>query len=249
MKSAPKWWIDGAECPDCGEVHPRCASHVQNDEDEGNIKRPCRALPMNGYHRCASHGGDQAKLGLEVSMDVEIDLYADIRTLMRRCAISTAGRTYVESLEDALHKSNTMVMLLGLLIETLAPKATATDTVVAEGTQRERVEWTVTREGMVGPDHQGDLQVHPWVTLYKEWVDTQARLAKVAADLGLTERQVQVAETQVQMMASTLATILTELGLDLHDPRTRKVIERNLLTMETQAVESRPALTGAATSS
>ncbi len=247
-KVAPDWYISSLPCPTCAQVHPRCASDVE--EPNGEL-RPCGSRPVGGAHLCTSHGGKGLKESRisQDSLSEEIDRYAAIGPLLRRCAVATQGRTYVESLEDALHRANTMVLLLSMLIETLSAKATSVQTIVAEGTPKERSEWEVTKEGMVGPNVEGDLVVHPWVALYREWTDTQAKLAKVAADLGLTERQVEVAEAQVQIMSTTMVTILSELGIDLHDPRTRVILERNLLSMQATTIDTTAALTASATSS
>jgi hypothetical protein len=248
MPIAPDWYVSNLPCPTCGQVHSRCASDVTEDGAE----RPCGSAPVGGAHLCAAHGG-RALAESRVSSDTlaeEIERHSKVGPLLRRCAVDTKGRTYVESLEDALHRANTMVLLLSLLIETLNIAATSEEVVVAEGTPKETLQYRVIAEGMVGPDIDGNLAVHPYVTLYREWTNTQAQLAKVAADLGLTERQVEVAEAQVQIMSTTLFTILTELEIDLADPRTRRILERNLLAMQSTSVDTTGReLTASATAS
>jgi hypothetical protein len=247
MAVAPDWYVSNLSCPTCGQVHTRCASDVP----EGDTRRPCNTHPVGGSFLCASHGG-RAHAESSVSagdLNEEIERYSKVRPLLRLCAVETKGRTYIESLEDALHRANTMVLLLHMLIETLNVSAQADEIVVAEGTPKERIEYRVKAEGMVGPNHEGDLVAHPWVVLYKEWVDTQAKLARVAADLGLTERQVEVAEAQVKIMSSTLLQILTELEIELDDPRTRRILERNLLSMQSSSIDTTARLTASATAS
>lgn len=243
----PEWYLNGTACPTCGEVHDRCGDHVKGDRN-GATKRPCRGQPRVGQWRCGSHASE-AERSERIDVEAMIQQHRPIGELLRRCSVAVKGRTYIESLEDALHRANTMVVLLSMLIETLPARSQTSQVVVAEGTPRERVEYETTVDGMVGPDHEGDLGVHPYVTLYRDWVDTQAKLSKAAADLGLTERQVQVQEVQVRIIASTLSAILTDLNIDLADPRTRAVVENHLLRMETASVDIGRSLTATATAS
>ena len=247
MPIAPDWYVSNLPCPDCGQIHTRCAADVTEDD----ALRPCGGHPVGGAYLCASHGG-RALAESNISGDSladEIERFSKIGPLVRRCAVETRGRTHIEALEDALHRANTMVLLLSLLIETLNFHAESKEVVVAEGTPKETIHYSTKTEGMVGPDVDGNLAVHPYMTLYHDWIDTQAKLAKVAADLGLTERQVEVAEAQVQIMSTTLLTILTELEIDLHDPRTRRILERNLLSMQSTSIDTTGRLTASATAS
>lgn len=240
----PRWYLDREPCPSCAQVHKRCGGHVQ----EADTERPCLGAPLVGQWRCRSHASVEERSEV-VDVEDMVKTYAPLGALLQKCSVSTRGRTYVESLEDALHRSNTMVMLLSMLIETLPARAKATEVVEAEGTPRERTRYITHDEGMVGPDHEGDLAVHPYMTLYREWTQTQASLSKMASDLGLLERQVQVQEVHVRLMATTLSGILSDLGIDLTDPRTRSIIEGHLLRMETTSVDMGRSLTAAATSS
>ena len=159
--------------------------------------------------------------------------------------------TFAESVEDGLHRANSMVAMLQVLVKTLAGRAQSVRGLVAEGTPRERTEVTVIQEGWVGPDHDGDMVVHPWVQLYKEWVQIQGQLASKASDLGLLERQVRVQEAQMTAFAEALNGMLSDLGIDMGDPRTMGIIERRLLAIDSQVIEidHSAELTAVATSS
>ena len=244
MFTIPAWYLDAKPCPKCGETHRRCGDHTTREGE----KVPCMGVVAPGQWRCSRHASATEKAE-RVDVEQMIKDYAPIGALMKKCAVSTRGRSYVESLEDALHRANTNVMLLGLLIETLPAKAKATETIVAEGTPREAVVYTTIQDGMVGPNHDGDLAVHPYMVMYREWTQTQGQLSKLAADLGLIERQVEIQEVQVRMVAATLSAILSDLQIDLSDPRTRSIIETHLLKMETATVELGTGMTGAVTSS
>jgi len=240
----PDWYLNRRACPTCGQEHSRCGDHAHGDDG----KRPCQRHAPAGQWRCPDHA-TAAERREVVDVDEIIKAYRPIGDLMRRCAVSTKNRTYVESLEDALHRANTMVMMLSMLIETLPAKSQTREVVEGEGTPRETTRFITDIDGMVGPDHEGDMAVHPYMTLYREWTDTQGKLSKLAADLGLTERQIEVQEVQVRIMATTMSGILADLGVDLTDPGTRSIIERHLLRMETTSVETQGSLTATATAS
>jgi hypothetical protein len=71
--------------------------------------------------------------------------------------------------------------------------------------------------------------VNVWVKLYEEWHDRLVRVAKVAIDVGVGERQVRLAERQAQQLAKVVRAILTDLGHDLGDERVRKVVRLRLV--------------------
>jgi hypothetical protein len=71
--------------------------------------------------------------------------------------------------------------------------------------------------------------INVWVKLYEEWHDRLVRVAKLAIDAGVEERQVGLAEQQAQQLASIIRAVLTDLGHDLGDERVRKVVRVRLL--------------------
>lgn len=240
----PDWYLNRMPCPSCGEEHPKCGDHVGSRE----MKRPCRGSVAAGQWRCSRH---RSAKEAEEQVDIEeiVRTHAPIGQLMRKCGVTVRNRTYVESLEDALHRANVNVMLLGMLIETLAPTAEFDEIVEAEGTPKETTRFIQRKAGLVGPDHEGDLATHPYMIMYQDWVKTQGQLSKLAADLGLIERQVEVQEAQVKVMAVTLSAILADLEIDLSDPRVRSIIETHLLRMEQTSIEIAGSLTATATAS
>lgn len=240
----PEWFEQRIACPRCDQVHRRCGGHVVRAGED----IPCGGAPPAGQWRCGRHATAAEKAEI-VDVDAMVKEFVPIGELLKKCSVTVRGRTYIESLEDALHRANSMVMLLHMLINTLPAATDYREVVEAEGTPRETTRFIADRPGMVGPDHEGDLAVHPYMALYREWVGMQGQLSKVAADLGLTERQIEIQEVHVRIMATTLAAILGDLDIDIADPRTRGIIERHLLTMETTAIEAPNALTASATAS
>jgi hypothetical protein len=70
--------------------------------------------------------------------------------------------------------------------------------------------------------------VNVWVKLYQEWHDRLVRVAKVAIDAGVAERQVRLAEEQAQQLAQVIRAILIDLGHDLADEHVREVVRLRL---------------------
>jgi hypothetical protein len=55
------------------------------------------------------------------------------------------------------------------------------------------------------------------------------RVAKVAIDAGVEERQVRLTEAQAQQLAAVIRAILADLGHDLKDESVRKVVRLRLV--------------------
>lgn len=74
-----------------------------------------------------------------------------------------------------------------------------------------------------------------WVTGAREMTESMAKYAKMAHDMGVAERKLQVVELQGQMIAKVLTTTLHELGLsqDMED-RARAVMDAQLRMLATR---------------
>lgn len=68
-----------------------------------------------------------------------------------------------------------------------------------------------------------------WVSFRDNAVERLARYAKMALDVGIEERQIQLAEQQAQQLVAVITSILTDLGHDLQDIHTREVVRRRLI--------------------
>lgn len=245
MPTAPQWYVLGRPCPQCGAPHSFCSSHGKGGD-------PCGSPPLEGSWLCSSHGGravtEMGALAPE-QVDSLIDTYAQIGPLLKQAKVSTRGRSYTESIQDGLQRANAMVAMLEVLVSTLAARARFHTNLIGEGGPKERETYEVTTEGLIGPNHEGDLQAHPWVILLKEWTALQVQFASKASDLGLIERQVRVQEAQVSVVAEALMGVLSDLGIDLNDPSVQSVIETRLLAIDSTAIEVDTPMTAAATSS
>lgn len=245
MAKPPSWYVRGSHCPECGSLHPGCAKHNATGV-------PCRGGVGEGKWLCNSHGGralDEIGSLSPAAVDDLVESYGKIGPLLQQAKVSTRGKTHSESIRDGLDRANAMVAMLEVLVGTLAPAADSHVEILGAGTPRESEVHRVDIEGMVGPDHAGDLQTHPWVILLKEWTAAQVQFAAKASDLGLIERQVRVQEAQVSVVAEALIGVLNDLGLNLEDPAVQAAIERHLLAIDSTVVEIDSPMTAAATSS
>lgn len=70
-----------------------------------------------------------------------------------------------------------------------------------------------------------------WLKLLGEWEDRITKSSKMAIDAGIAERQTQVIEGQAALFASTLWSILSELGIE-QGPQTTAVVRRHMLSLK-----------------
>jgi hypothetical protein len=243
---APRWYLHGAACPECGEAHTYCADHNADGD-------PCRGRCVTNSWKCATHGGRALRDLAPIEgrdLDEMVKTYQSVGPLLDAAHVKTAGMDFAESVQDALNRANAMVQTLYVLLRTLAPRAKFSTYWLGEDGPRPQLVVDVQTEGLIGPDDKANLQAHPWMTLYKEWVTIQGQLATKASDLGLVEHQIRVQEAQTEVLAMTLMAILTDLGIDPQSPEALPVIERRLLAMDSTVIElGRPALTATATGS
>jgi hypothetical protein len=70
-------------------------------------------------------------------------------------------------------------------------------------------------DAIFGPDHTGDLGPHILLGLYNEERDRFAKLAKLALDAGIDEREVKVLERQGALFADLVRRLLDDPSLGL----------------------------------
>lgn len=76
---------------------------------------------------------------------------------------------------------------------------------------------------------EAEAAFNVWVRLYQDERDRLVRVARAAVDAGVAERHVQLAEQQAARLAQVVSAILSDLGHDLDDENTRKVVRLRLL--------------------
>lgn len=86
-------------------------------------------------------------------------------------------------------------------------------------------------EAIYGPNHLGDGAPHVVYTMWSEERDRHAKLAKMAIDVGIAEKQLGLAERQADLLASIFIRVLRDpaVGLAPHQQDiARKVVAREL---------------------
>jgi hypothetical protein len=68
-----------------------------------------------------------------------------------------------------------------------------------------------------------------WVMWRDHSMKNMATYAKMALDVGIEERQIQLAEQQAQQLVAIISAVLTDLGHDLQDFRIRDVVRKRLM--------------------
>lgn len=68
-----------------------------------------------------------------------------------------------------------------------------------------------------------------WVQWRDHAMSRMAQYAKMALDVGIEERQIQIAEKHAQQIVTVITAVLTDLGLDPTDISTRQIVRRRLV--------------------
>jgi len=76
---------------------------------------------------------------------------------------------------------------------------------------------------------RGVEQMNRWVTWRDHAVERMARFAKMAIDVGIEQRQIELAEQQARELVVVITAILTDLGHDLRDMKTRDIVRKRLM--------------------
>lgn len=189
----------GIECPSCHEVHHRCIGHYERADGP----RPCGRVGTDGQERCGRHGGEVA---------------SPARARARRAAIAPRSK--------ALSTAIATLNALGVPIDTdpldaLRAQVRESAGIVAyfrERLQQLRVPDPGDAGGLDalwGPDHTGDQTQHILLGLYNEERDRFAKLAKLALDAGIDEREIRVLEHQAVLFADVMRKVLDDPDLGL----------------------------------
>lgn len=107
---------------------------------------------------------------------------------------------------------------------------------------------TVVTNGEFGDTVTIDSEVvSRWVTLRDSAADRMAKYSKMASDMQIDAKQIEIAEGHAQQIVSVITKVLTDLGHDLLDGDTRAIVRKRLLegaTIEGTATEVTSGLIG-----
>lgn len=220
----------------CGQIHLCCRGHVRarTEREERIIKRgdPCGLPAIPGGVVCRLHGGATPQVRRAAAARLAADkATGEVAVILEAATEAVAGRNPVEAFDDARQRAGAMVLALGMAVGQLAFQADAKVKVVYDDKGAPHVIVKVREEGLVGPNHAGDLAAHPLVKLYGEWLDRSARIEKIASDAGLEERRVVLEEANARGIHQVITETLAELGVEL-DERVRGIVAAKLRALD-----------------
>lgn len=164
----------------------------------------CRRASTPGATVCHFHGGaaPQVKRAAARRLALGRAMGEAGRLLDELGSISAESADPTVTILEAVARARQMALLFDELVAGLETKAKAS---IVDG------EVVVSSQGIVGPDHLGDLRVHPYVELQRHWNGEAAKVAKAALDAGISERQMQLAEANVRRMAAAFRAFVVHL--------------------------------------
>lgn len=205
----------------------RCV-RVKRDGDR------CGGWRVKGTTLCSKHGG----------MAPQIRAAGERREALARVErMAVAAGTDMDPLEhllDSLYRSYRLVCVYGVMVSAI--DAVAEDEAAANETLRgelgysentnerdsdELIVWSNDR--LLALNSKGEAQLHPYQQAYERAIERHGKLAKLCIDVGISERQMAIAEGQAQQLAAVVAAILTDLGHDLTEPGVREVVRLRLI--------------------
>jgi hypothetical protein len=139
----------------------------------------CKRWAIRGGTVCSTHGGRSPAVKAAARRRLEERrVRTDMGRLLVELEAETAERSVDDVLVEQLHRGQAMVEVLGEMI-----------------TQQ---------TALFGPDHLGDGRPNVVATMYAEWVERTAKLAKLALDAGIDERKTQLHEYHQQQVVQVL---------------------------------------------
>jgi hypothetical protein len=183
----------------------------------------CRKWPVKGGLRCELHGGaaPQAKAAAEVRQ-VKAAAEAEAERMLELAGVE---RDPIEHLLYELHRSTAVEAVWGSLVAKLDEAEREID----------RAEHPTSARGLLAAKYSGEggfeAIVHPFVVMWNAERDRHAKLAKMAIDAGVADRQVRLAERQGEMVGELLRIALRAAGVTGEQERTAYGAVRNHLAI------------------
>ena len=181
----------------------RCTAGARSTGDR------CKRRAVPGADVCVIHGGAAPQVQAAARRRLlAAETAREVGALLAEVAPDVTDIDPVEGILEALRCAWAMRRMLELVVAELS---------TAPGSA-----------GAIGPDHKGDGKPHAYLALLGEWTERQGRLSKMAADAGVAERQVRLAEAEADLLARAFRAFATALGLDPAEERVRSAMRASL---------------------
>lgn len=211
-------------CESCGQEHRaaipgarRCTGHRVFETVDGERVRlenplPCRGGAMHGQDVCHAHGGKapQAKAAAAVRLaEEEAARY-----------LTKLGEVVVVDVDPG-EQLLRLIAITAAEVEWFRTKAYEVPA--------EKLIWGRTKRKTGGDDHgtTKEAKKNAWLAVYHEQRDKLSAMCAEAIKIGLREREVRMAEQQLQILVNFVDALLTDLGHDPTDPEIAEVVHRN----------------------
>lgn len=177
--------------PEQGPSMGRCTARRSNGE-------PCGNRPMRGQTVCRKHGGASPQARAAADRRIAADVWA------RSFGAPAESADPTETVLDEIRWAAGHVAWLRERVQETEPEALV---------------WGVESEvdkgagEFPGVDVTRSAKTNAWVRLYGEERDRLLRMCKIAHDMGIAERHVELAERVGTLMADLLRGVLGELQL------------------------------------
>ena len=190
--------------------------------------KQCTKAPIKGDVVCKTHGGGTAVAARRQAAETQVQLTVKA---LHELGVKVVQRDPREILLEQVYSSAAMADALAGMVRDLEAKH-------LEGIGA--LDYIQTDDGTVPvPDRDGSI-AEARMTLYAQWVDRAARVAKMALDAGIEERLVRLAEGQAALIVQTLRNVLAQLDLT---PEQLEQAQR-LAASEFRLLAARPVLIG-----
>lgn len=213
------------DCPECGRPHtrslghghtgPSCSAHRKRRDADGRPV-PCGGMPRTGSTVCRMHGGSSRQVVAAAARRVAREAaMVTLAAELARVGLDIADVDEHEAIRRMLHRAE----LHEDVLHTLVGRLEAGGAIAADGRAT---------AGIHGPDHLGDARPHVLWSMWREVQRDVARFAKMAADMGVAERQDRRDDRVGGLVADALEAVLRDLGVDPMSPAVGEVVARRL---------------------
>lgn len=199
-------------CDKCNKVHvtiygnPSCNAHRKGLPDT-----PCARPPIRGGKVCRHHGNNGFHHHNAVERVALMEAQGEMADLMLECDVENPNP--VLGLLEVVRLSGAMMRMMALKVGELSEDPRIIEVLVEGPGGQLSTKRITTEDAFWGLDSKGEMAAHLYVNLLRVWTERYERACKTCIDAGIAERQVQLAESQGELIATAVRGILQSLNL------------------------------------